>query len=97
VGGLRPRSDLDVLVASKRPMTNDEKQDLVHRILPISWQQTPGGMLRGIELTVVVQSDVRPWRYPPNRDFQYGGWLRLALERGETEPWRRNQIPTSPR
>jgi Aminoglycoside adenylyltransferase, C-terminal domain len=68
-------------------MTNDEKQDLVHRILPVSWQQTPGGMLRGIELTVVVQSDVRPWRYPPNRDFQYGGWLRLALERGETEPW----------
>ncbi|MDH4104096.1 MAG: aminoglycoside adenylyltransferase family protein [Thermoleophilia bacterium] len=87
VGGLRPRSDLDVLVVSKRPMTEDEKQELVHRILPISWQQTAEGMLRGIELTVVVQSDVRPWRYPPNRDFQYGGWLRLALERGEARPW----------
>lgn len=86
-GGLRPRSDLDVLVVSKRPMTDGEKRELVHQILPISWQQTPQGMLRGIELTVVVQSDVRPWRYPPNRDFQYGGWLRLALERGEAEPW----------
>lgn len=87
VGGLRPRSDLDVLAVSKRPMTDGEKQELVQGILPISWQQTPRGMLRGIELTVVVHSHVRPWRYPPNRDFQYGDWLRLALERGETAPW----------
>lgn len=68
-------------------MTEAEKRELVQRILPISWQATPVRMLRGIELTVVVQSDVRPWRYPPNRDFQYGGWLRLALERGEAAPW----------
>lgn len=87
VGGLRPRSDLDVLAVSKRPMTNEEKQGLVEGILPISWHETGRGMLRGIELTVVVHSDVKPWRYPPNRDFQYGGWLRLALERGERTPW----------
>jgi predicted nucleotidyltransferase len=86
-GGLRLRSDLDVLVVSERALSPEEKRKLVDRILPISWRQTPSGILRGIELTVVVQSDVRPWRYPPNRDFQYGDWLRLALERGETGAW----------
>jgi streptomycin 3"-adenylyltransferase len=86
-GGLRPRSDLDVLVASTRPLTRAERRELVRRIVPISWKQTPSGLLRGIELTVVVQTDIKPWRYPPNRDFQYGDWLRLALERGEAEPW----------
>ncbi len=25
---------------------------------------------------MVVQSDVRPWRYPPRVEFQYGEWLR---------------------
>ena len=50
-------------------------------------------MQRGIELTVVVQRDVKPWRYPPNRDFQYGDWLRLALERGEAEPWAAKSDP----
>ena len=68
-------------------MSSEEKRKLVDRILPISWRETPSGIDRGIELTVVVQSDVRPWRYPPDRDFQYGDWLRLALEGGETEVW----------
>jgi Domain of unknown function (DUF4111) len=35
-----------------------------------------------VELTVVVQSDVRPWRYPPRCEFQYGEWLRAEFERG---------------
>jgi predicted nucleotidyltransferase len=86
-GGLRPHSDLDVLVVSKRALSREEKQGLVDRILPISWRRTPSGVDRGIELTVLVQSDIKPWQYPPNRDFQYGDWLRLALERGEAEPW----------
>jgi predicted nucleotidyltransferase len=86
-GGLHPHSDLDVLVVCERALSRKEKRKLVDRILPISWRQTPSGIDRGIELTVVVHSDVRPWRYPPNRDFQYGDWLRLALERGETEHW----------
>lgn len=93
VGGLRPRSDLDVLVASKRTLTCAERRELVDRIIPISWKKTADGMQRGIELTVVVQRDVKPWRYPPNRDFQYGDWLRLALERGEAEPWAAKSDP----
>jgi streptomycin 3"-adenylyltransferase len=93
VGGLRPRSDLDVLVVSRQSLTGQEKRELVDRILPISWKRTPSGMLRGIELTVVVQTDIKPWRYPPKRDFQYGDWLRLALESGDAEAWAAKHDP----
>jgi streptomycin 3"-adenylyltransferase len=93
LGGLRPRSDLDVFVVSSRPTTREERQRLVDRLLAISWVGTPQGMLRGIELTIVVQSEIKPWRYPPRRDFQYGQWVRVALERGDVEPWRTTTDP----
>ena len=38
------------------------------------------GPARPVELTVVVQSDVRPWRYPPRQEFLYGDWLRDTYE-----------------
>jgi len=93
LGGLRPRSDLDVFVVSRRPTSREERQRLVDRLLAISWVRTPQGMLRGIELTIVVQSEIKPWRYPPRRDFQYGQWVRVALERGDVEPWRTTTDP----
>jgi streptomycin 3"-adenylyltransferase len=37
-------------------------------------------------VTVVVQSDIRPWRYPPLLDFQYGDWLRTDFEKGNFGP-----------
>jgi hypothetical protein len=44
------------------------------------------GRWRRVGLTLVVQSEVRPWRYPTN-DFQYGDWLRGEFESGNVEPW----------
>jgi streptomycin 3"-adenylyltransferase len=38
-------------------------------------------------LTVVVESEIRPWHYPPAFDFQYGDWLRSEFESGNVEPW----------
>ena len=89
LGGLNPRSDLDVLAVSTRPTTRDEKRRFVDRLLTISGQQGR----RRLELTVVVQSEVRPWRYPPRFDFQYGDWLRGKFERGDLEPWPSKQSP----
>ncbi len=86
-GGLRPESDLDVLAVSKRPTTREEKRRLVHRLLAISGRRTPRGRWRRIELTIVVECDIKPWRYPPSFDFQYGDWLRGEFERGDIEPW----------
>jgi predicted nucleotidyltransferase len=81
LGGLRPRSDLDVFGVARRPMSRDQKRRLVERLLDLS------GSPRPLELTIVVQADVRPWRYPPRLDFQYGDWWRENFERGELEPW----------
>jgi hypothetical protein len=34
-------------------------------------------------VTVVAQAQVRPWRYPPSFDLQYGEWLRERFENGD--------------
>lgn len=85
-GGLHPRSDIDVLVVTRRPTTDGEKEALISSLLPISGRGDASGRSRSIELTVVVQRDVRPWHYPPPMDLQYGDWWRAAFERGE-HPW----------
>jgi predicted nucleotidyltransferase len=93
LGGVRPESDLDVLAVSARPTTREEKGRLVERLLSISGRRTPEGRWRRLELTVVVASDVRPWRFPPRFDLQYGDWLRGDFERGELEPWPTTENP----
>jgi predicted nucleotidyltransferase len=86
LGGLRPRSDIDVLVVSRRPTTREEKRSLVDRLFTVSGPASPGPP-RPVELTIVVESEIRPWRYPPRFDFQYGEWLRGEFESGNVEPW----------
>jgi len=87
LGGLRPESDLDVLVVSRRSTTREEKQRLADRLLAVSGRDTPQGRWRRVELTIVVESEIRPWRYPPRFDFQYGDWLRNEFQSGNVEPW----------
>lgn len=82
LGGLRPTSDIDVLVVLGRSTTVPERQALVDRLLDISGRRARNGPARPVELTMVLQSEVRPWRYPPTMEFQYGEWLRDALEAG---------------
>jgi streptomycin 3"-adenylyltransferase len=85
-GGLQRRSDLDVLVVTTRPTSRDERGRLVEGLLAVSDQDDLRGFERPVELTIVALSDIRPWRYPPRMDFQYGEWLREKLERGDVEP-----------
>jgi len=87
VGGLKPDSDLDLFLVVKRPTTRQEKQRLASGLMAISGKIAPEGMWRRLELTVVVQSELQPWRYPPALDFQYGDWLRGDFEQGRLEPW----------
>lgn len=46
------------------------------------------GKPRHLELTIVVESDIKPWRYPARMDFQYGDWWHDEYDRGNVEPWR---------
>ena len=85
LGGLGARSDLDVLALVRRRTTAKERQRLVNGLLPI-WGRDVDGPRRPIEVTVVAEPDVRPWRHPARRELQYGEWLREAFERGEIEP-----------
>jgi Domain of unknown function (DUF4111)/Nucleotidyltransferase domain len=80
-GGLRPMSDLDVLALTRRPASIGEKRRLVEGLLAVSGQG-----LRPVEVTVVAQPDIKPWRYPPRFDLQFGEWHRAALERCDEEP-----------
>lgn len=85
-GGLRPDSDLDLLVIAHRRLTAAERRELLLGLLPLSGSQAAAGPSRSIELSVVVEGDLRPWRYPPPMELQYGDWWRREYEAGR-EPW----------
>jgi len=87
LGGLKPTSDLDVLVVANRSMTPDERRELIGLLVPISGRGDPTGRSRSIGLEVVVLADVRPWIYPPRLELQYGDWWRDEFERGNFSPW----------
>lgn len=93
LGGLRPESDLDVLVIVRRPATRAEKERFVERLLAISGRPAPEGRWRRVEVTIVAEPEIRPWRYPPRMDFQYGDWLREAFASGDPAPWQEAENP----
>ena len=84
--GLRPESDLDVLVVVSAPLAA-RGPALAAAVMPLSgWRNG----LRPLELTVVLADAVRPWLYPPARELQYGEWLRADFEAWEgagPAPW----------
>lgn len=75
-GGLRWRSDLDILVMVDRPLDEAVRAALVQAVLPVGKRAGERPDDRSVELTAVVRSDVVPWRYPPVQAFQYGEWER---------------------
>src|SRR5437867_2450084 len=90
LGGFRPRSDIDVIFVTTRGMTLEEKRRLVDLLLALSARGGSVGPPRPIELDVVVESEIRPWRYPPAFDFHYSELWRKEFESGRLEPWSRS-------
>jgi streptomycin 3"-adenylyltransferase len=90
LGGPTPTSDLDLLVVVRRGTTTEQRRRLVQELLvlsvPPSDERHARRSLRPIELTVVVASAIRPWRFPPEMDLQYGDWLREEFEAGRIPP-----------
>jgi predicted nucleotidyltransferase len=90
-GGLRPDSDVDLLLVTRRSLTALERTGVLELMLAHSGRRATLGPARPLELTSLVVDDVVPWRYPPVRDLQYGEWLRDSftdgrLPRRETDP-----------
>ena len=85
-GGLRSDSDLDLFVITDRGLTAADKARIVDGLLPISGRTTRPPAWRPLEVTIVAQPEVRPWRYPPRMELQFGEWLREELLSGAIEP-----------
>ena len=85
-GGLKPYSDIDLLVTvSERP---DEmiRQVLLVDLLSVSAPPGEDENLRALEVTLLVHNEVVPWRYPARRELQFGEWLRKDLLASIFEP-----------
>ena len=83
-GGLRPRSDVDLLAIVDRPMTYADRECLLAGLLNVSgrYPHDHAGR-RPLELIVFDRAGLAASAYPPRSEFVYGEWLRDAFEAGE--------------
>ena len=86
ITGIGKYSDIDYFVVIDQKSTDDQKRLLVEHLLELSGSQP-------IEVTVVVESEINPWKYPPSFDFQYGEWMRDDFAGGNMEPWQGKEMP----
>lgn len=85
-GGLKPYSDIDLLVTVAARLDETVRQALVVDLLEISASPGQSEALRALEVTIVVHGDVVPWRYPARRELQFGEWQRKDILAGIFEP-----------
>jgi predicted nucleotidyltransferase len=93
LGGLQKFSDIDLFIVSRRQTKQVEKERLEKALLKISGTYGVSKDLKPIELTIVVKSEINPWKYPPKFDFLYGDWIRKDFEMGHIEPWPTKENP----
>ncbi len=90
--GLRPDSDVDLLVLTRRSLSESERTSLVSVLLSVSGWRGHAARFpevadrRPLELTSLVVADVDPLPQTPRRDFQFGEWLRAELLDGQMPP-----------
>ncbi|MDH0303074.1 MULTISPECIES: aminoglycoside adenylyltransferase family protein [unclassified Pseudomonas] len=84
-GGLKPESDLDLLVTVAQPLDGATRRTLMLDLLAISAPPGTRPDRRALEVTVLVHADIHPWRYPARRELQFGEWLREPLLAGDFE------------
>ncbi|WP_222115943.1 aminoglycoside adenylyltransferase family protein [Chromobacterium vaccinii] len=82
-GGLRPRSDVDLLAVIERPLTPECRACLVADLLKISgrYPDDADGR-RPLEVIVFSKADLASPHYPIPCDWIYGEWLREEYEAG---------------
>ena len=85
-GGLKPYSDIDLLVTVSARPNKAIKQGLLLDLLTVSAPPGKDKTIRALEVTVIVHNEVVPWRYPAIRELQFGEWLRKDLLANIFEP-----------
>jgi len=77
------RSDLDLLVITKRGMSVETKRDFAQLLLDGSGNPYP------IETSFLTTEDLKPWRHPTPYDFRYSeDWRKKFQDALATESWR---------
>jgi len=84
-GGLRPYSDIDLLVTVNESPSKDVRRALMIELLTASAFPGTSMSLRALEITVLALEHIVPWRYPPRREIQFGEWLRSDILAGVLE------------
>ncbi|MFH4307538.1 adenylyltransferase, partial [Acinetobacter baumannii] len=81
-GGLKHKSDLDILVIIEREITDQERKQLAQNFLNIS---VPIGhaTARALEITILEKGSITNKNHPYTYQLQYGEWLREELLKGE--------------
>lgn len=83
-GGLRPHSDIDLLVIVNQPLTPQARQGLAADLLKRSGHYPfDAAGRRPLEVIVLLQSDLAAAVYPARCEFMYGEWLRHDIESGK--------------
>jgi streptomycin 3"-adenylyltransferase len=85
-GGLKPRSDIDLLVAIAASPGEAARRALMVDLLDVSALPGSAAHMRALEVTIVVRGDVVSWRHPAWRALQFGEWLLRDLRAGIVEP-----------
>lgn len=84
--GLKPYSDIDLLVTVAESPDEASRQALMLDLLNISAPPGQSKKFRALEVTVVSFNDIVPWRFPARRELQFGEWLRSDVLEGVIEP-----------
>lgn len=81
LGGLRPNSDVDILIFINGALPMDLREEFTKRLLPLSGEV---GCIqkRPLEVTVINHQDLVPWQFPPKCEYMYGEWLREEITAG---------------
>lgn len=80
-GGLRPDSDVDLLIVTDRALFPEIRWRLVTELMAISGR-VGDASTRPIEVTIVQLPELSPPDYPARCEFLYGEWLRADFESG---------------
>ena len=83
MGGLRPDSDIDILIIITQDMSSHIRDNLTNQLLTVSGSV---GCVekRPLEVTVISHNNIVPWNFPPKCEYMYGEWLREEMEAGKS-------------
>lgn len=76
LGGLKPESDLDLLVITNEDLATEDRKNLTKRLMEISGEIGNKEGTRPLEVTIFNENSLNPFSYPPKYEYMYGEWDR---------------------